>query len=146
MGKRASIVFNKPLPKEAKADLREFAEVIGERVMGGKKFVCLLSSDVHLRKLNSDFLGHDYATDVLSFPSGEPEELGEMAISMERASEQADEQGHTMIEEIKILMLHGALHLMGMDHEKDKGEMRAAETSWRKELGLGAGLIERARG
>ena len=71
--------------------------------------------------------------------------LGEMAISVERAKEQANEFGHTLEDEIEILMLHGVLHLMGMDHERDSGRMRRAETQWRKTLGLPGGLIERAQ-
>ena len=58
--------------------------------------------------------------------------LGEMAISVERAAEQAAEFGHPFSEEIKILMLHGVLHLLGMDHEKDRGAMARAEKRWRK--------------
>jgi probable rRNA maturation factor len=116
-------------------------------VARGRKFRCLLAGDRELRRLNRIFLGNDYPTDVLSFP--EPgvnrEFLGEMAISVHRASEQADEFGHSVEDEIAILMLHGILHLLGMDHERDRGRMRHAETRWRKKLGLPVGLIERAR-
>ena len=68
-----------------------------------------------------------------------------MAISVERAQEQARSRGHGLEEEIGILMLHGLLHLLGMDHENDRGRMARAETRWRKKLGLPAGLIERVR-
>ena len=68
-----------------------------------------------------------------------------MAISLDRASAQAKELGHSLDEELRILMLHGALHLCGMDHETDSGEMRRAETRWRKRFGLALGLIERAQ-
>ena len=70
--------------------------------------------------------------------------MGEMAISVERAAEQAREHGHSVEEEIGLLMLHGLLHLMGMDHHKDHGKMRRAENRWRKKLGLPMGLVERA--
>lgn len=145
MGKRSSILFRKTLPKTERDSLRAFAEELAERVVEGKSFVCLISDDKHLKQLNSQFLGADYATDVLSFPSGEDENLGELAISIERAREQAEAQGHGLADELKILMLHGVLHLKGLDHESDRGQMRRAETKWRKLFGLGAGLIERAR-
>lgn len=145
MGKRSSILFRKPLPTEERAALRAFAKELSDKLLEGRTIVCLLSDDVHLHQLNKEFLGHDFPTDVLSFPSGETDELGELAISLERATEQAIKQGHTLLEELKILMLHGALHLSGMDHEKDRGEMKRLETKWRKTLGLPAGLIERSR-
>jgi len=71
--------------------------------------------------------------------------LGEIAISFERAKEQAGEFGHSVIQEIEILMLHGLLHLLGMDHEADRGQMSRSERKWRASLGLPAGLIERVR-
>lgn len=70
--------------------------------------------------------------------------LGELAISKERAAAQAREHGHSIEQEIQILMLHGVLHLLGMNHERDGGQMARAETAWRERLGLPAGLIERA--
>jgi probable rRNA maturation factor len=94
-----------------------------------------------LRRLNRTFRGKDYATDVLSFPS---EDMPELAISFDRAAAQASELGHSVEEELRILMLHGLLHLAGMDHETDAGSMARAETRWRKRLGLPSGLIERA--
>ena len=124
--------------------LREFAERLRAEVSGGKSFVCLVADDHELRRLNREFLKHDYATDVLSFPEPGPEGLGEIAISADRAAAQAAERGHTIEQEIEILMLHGLLHLVGMDHEADRGAMRRAETKWRKALGLPGGLIERA--
>ncbi len=96
--------------------------------------------------MNREFLRNDYPTDVLSFPKLEPNgPLGEIAISADRAREQAKEYGHAVDDEIRILMLHGVLHLMGMDHESDRGRMRRAESKWRRQLGLPAGLIERVR-
>ncbi len=145
MGKRSSILFRKTIPKEERFVLRAFAEELAEQVLEGKSFDCLISNDKQLHQLNLQFLGADYATDVLSFPSGEGENLGELAISIERAAEQAAEQGHALVDEMKILMLHGVLHLKGLDHETDRGQMRRVETKWRKLFGLGAGLIERTR-
>ncbi len=84
------------------------------------------------------------ATDVLSFPAPErADDLGEIAISWDRAVDQSREMGHAAGDEVRVLMLHGVLHLLGMDHETDAGEMRRAESRWRKKLGLPQGLIER---
>lgn len=129
-----------------RAGLRAFARLLRDGVAGGRAFTCLLTRDAELQRLNRDFLGHDYPTDVLSFPSGARDGMmGELAISVDRAAEQAAGHGHTLDQEIRILMLHGVLHLTGMDHEGDRGRMRRAETRWRKTFGLPAGLIERAR-
>lgn len=126
--------------------LRLFQESITSLLTAGRTFTCLLTSDTELRRLNAAFLGHDYPTDVLSFPSLDGEEaLGELAISSARAKAQAAEFNHPVETEIEILMLHGVLHLLGHDHETDKGVMRRLESRWRQKLGLPAGLIERAR-
>jgi probable rRNA maturation factor len=71
--------------------------------------------------------------------------LGEIAISYPRAKAQAEEFTHTIANEIEILMLHGVLHLLGLDHESDHGQMARAERKWRASLGLPSGLIERMR-
>ena len=79
-----------------------------------------------MRNLNRAFLGKDRPTDVLSFPSGEPQEeafLGDLAIDLAVAGRQAKRMGHSVDREIQILLTHGLLHLLGHDHEKDKGEM-----------------------
>ena len=126
--------------------LRLFQDTLTTLLTSGRAFTCLLTSDAELRRLNNTFLGHDYATDVLSFPALEGEEsLGELAISATRAKAQAAEFGHPIEAEIEILMLHGALHLLGHDHETDKGAMRRLESRWRQKLSLPAGLIERTR-
>jgi probable rRNA maturation factor len=72
-----------------------------------------------------------------------PPYLGDIAISLQRARAQARRWGHSIEDEIRILMLHGVLHLRGMDHDGDSGEMARTETRWRRKLGLPAGLIER---
>ncbi len=126
--------------------LRDFHKRLCETVASGNRFCCLLTDDRELQRLNLQFLGHDYPTDVLSFPEPGPDGfLGEMAISVERAAAQARQFGHSTDEEIEILMLHGALHLLGMDHETDRGQMARAEKRWRTTLGLASGLVERVR-
>lgn len=125
--------------------LRALAEQLAGSVAGGRRFACLLTDDRELRRLNREFLGKDYPTDVLSFPEPGPDDfLGEMAISVERAKQQARECGHRLDQEIAILMLHGVLHLTGLDHATDRGRMARAEKRWRTKLGLPAGLIQRA--
>lgn len=141
-----SLIFNAAPRRLRRRELRSFAASLCVEVAGGRGFACLVTTDAELQRLNRDFRGCDYPTDVLSFPSGQPAgSLGDIAISAARAAEQAREHGHEIAEEIRILMLHGVLHLMGMDHENDNGRMSRAERRYRRELGLGAGLIERAR-
>lgn len=128
-----------------KTELRQFlvraAEAIG---LKGEVHV-LLSDDAALRRLNKAFRKKDKATDVLSFPAAEgfADIAGDLAISLETAARQAAEHGHTLKEEVRILLLHGLLHLAGYDHETDAGEMAAEEVRLRSELGLPTGLIER---
>jgi probable rRNA maturation factor len=133
-------------PEEKRA-IRAFARTASKRVVNRRTFTCVISDDRELRTLNAIFLGHDYPTDVLSFPMGETaDNLGEIIISAERAQVQAAEFGHDRIDEIQILILHGLLHLAGMDHETDRGEMARVENKWREELGLPTSLIARSRG
>lgn len=125
--------------------LEKFAAALRDRVTKGGAFHCLVTGDAELRRLNRDFLSKDYATDVLSFPAADPSDgIGDLAISLGRARAQARECDHSLEIEVEILMLHGVLHLLGMDHESDSGRMRRAETKWRKAFGLPTGLIERA--
>jgi probable rRNA maturation factor len=107
----------------------------------------LLAEDRTLRRLNREFRGKDKATDVLSFPTVQDvaqEHAGDLAISLETAARQAAQHGHTLREELCILLLHGLLHLDGMDHETDGGEMAAREGELRRRLRLPIGLIGRS--
>ncbi len=107
----------------------------------------LLTTDRKIRQLNRQFRGMDKATDVLSFPAPKAvagEVAGDLAISVPTARRQAREQGHTLAAEIKVLILHGLLHLAGYDHERDEGEMARRERLLRGRLGLPLGLIERS--
>src|SRR5580658_5969815 len=132
------LLFRHPSRRVRRTPLRAFLTELVKRLSGRQAVTCLITTDAELRRLNRQFRGKDYATDVLSFPPDE------MAISLDRAVEQAKELNHSLDAELRILMLHGLLHLCGMDHEADSGEMRRAETRWRKKLGLPSGLIERA--
>jgi probable rRNA maturation factor len=109
----------------------------------------LLADDRTLRRLNREFRGKDKATDVLSFPAAEEfagKFAGDLAISVETAARQAREHGHSLRDEVRVLLLHGLLHLRGMDHETDRGEMAAREAELRERLRLKSGLIARVEG
>jgi len=132
------------------ADLRPravqlFARKLEREIAGGRPFDVLITGDAELRRLNREFRGKDYPTDVLSFPSAAKPFLGDLAISAARARAQARRFGHSTEDEVRILMLHGVLHLTGLDHEADSGVMARAEKRWRARLGLPNGLIERVR-
>ncbi len=106
----------------------------------------LLTSDGELKRLNRRFRGKNQATDVLSFPApGEvaQEHAGDLAISLDMAACQAAAYGHSLRDEVRILLLHGLLHLYGLDHETDKGQMAAREIGLRRELRLPSSLIDR---
>jgi len=157
-----TVTFRRPAAGVRPRALARFARRLQSEVAGGRAFDCLITGDVELRRLNREFRGKDYATDVLSFranrsltvaaqkrdateprPSGSGMYLGDIAISIQRARAQGRKFGHGTEHEIRILMLHGLLHLLGMDHESDRGEMARAELRWRTKLGLRNGLIER---
>jgi probable rRNA maturation factor len=107
----------------------------------------LVTSSRELRTLNRRFRGKDQPTDVLSFPSGfgpAKDLAGDVAISAEIAAQNARRLGHPVSQEIKILVLHGVLHLAGYDHHKDRGEMARKEERLRKQLRLPSALIERS--
>lgn len=141
-----TLLFGRLRRRLPRARLREQARRIARLVAAGRPFTCLLAGDRQLRRLNRQFLGRDYPTDVLAFPAPDSaSHLGDLAISVPRAAAQARRRAHSIEEEIGILMLHGLLHLLGFDHQTDRGRMARAETRWRKRLGLPAGLTERVR-
>jgi probable rRNA maturation factor len=115
----------------------------------------LVTSSAEMKSLNRRFRSKDQATDVLSFPAL-PEVktrlktlyAGDIAISAEIAAENAKSLGHSAGLEIKILALHGILHLRGYDHEhkNDHGKMARREARLRRDFRLPVGLIERAAG
>jgi probable rRNA maturation factor len=106
----------------------------------------VITNNSEMRSLNRRFRGKDAATDVLSFPSvpGLPGGLtGDVAISGDIAARNAKQLGHPVEDEIKILILHGALHLAGYDHETDNGKMARKEAQLRLGLKLPVALIAR---
>jgi probable rRNA maturation factor len=141
---QTTLLFEVSAPDVSRRSARSFAKVLETELAPGRAFCCLITSDREMRRLNREFRKQDYATDVLSFPSADSGTfLGDIAISFAKAKEQAAEHGHSVSQEVDILMLHGLLHLLGMDHETDNGEMAQAERKWREKLGLPTGLIER---
>ncbi len=143
------VLFRRVRDRLDRQSLREFAAALRDFVAAGRPFCCLLAHDSHLLRLNRRFLGRDYPADVLAFPSHVPDPppapLGDVAISVDRAREQAARLGHSTEDEIRILMLHGVLHLLGLDHETDGGRMRRIERRWRRQFRLPARRIPRRR-
>ncbi|MFZ0991657.1 MAG: rRNA maturation RNase YbeY, partial [Candidatus Sulfotelmatobacter sp.] len=111
----------------------------------------LVTSSSELKSLNRRFRGADKATDVLSFPAPPvtarqaKRVSGDVAISADIARENARRFGHSAADEVKILVLHGILHLAGFDHERDNGAMARKESRLRRQLKLEGSLIERAQ-
>ena len=110
-----------------------------------------LVGDAAIRRLNRQYRRIDRVTDVLSFPASRPPHsqtpvfLGDLAIALAVARRQARQQGHALSRELRILALHGLLHLLGYDHETDRGEMQRLEERLRRRAGLPPGLISRFR-
>jgi probable rRNA maturation factor len=144
----STLLFEHPSRRIRRRELRLFLANLAQRLGKGRAVTCLITRDRRLRAMNRTFRGKDYVTDVLSFPanydcSSHQGSLGELAISLDRAAHQAAALGHSVEEELRLLILHGMLHLAGLDHETDRGEMARAEIRWRKRLGLPVGLVER---
>lgn len=110
----------------------------------------LLTSDAELKRLNQTFRNKNQPTDILSFPAdpipGLPlahQHAGDLALSLDTAARQAAAHGHSLATELRILLLHGLLHLAGLDHESDTGEMAARESELRIRFRLPNTLIAR---
>ena len=140
------VIFQKRVPDLTELALDRFL-ARARRAAGLKaKVNVLVTSSTEMKSLNRQFRDKDKPTDVLSFPAepGMQKELaGEIAISAEIATRNARELGHSPAEEVKILALHGILHLRGYDHECDNGQMARREKQLRAKLHLPLGLIER---
>lgn len=116
--------------------------------------VVLLATDARVRALNRRYRRQDHVTDVLSFPAlrtwapvsaVRSRALGDIVIATGRAGRQARAAGHSLTTELRVLALHGLLHLLGFDHESDDGQMVRLEATLRRRGGLREGLIERVR-
>jgi probable rRNA maturation factor len=140
------VILHKRVPDLTELALDRFL-ACARRAAGLKGGVnVLVTSSAEMKSLNRRFRGKDKPTDVLSFPA-EPgagkQFAGEIAISAEIATQNARALGHTPAEEVKILALHGILHLRGYDHECDNGAMARREKQLRAKLHLPLALIER---
>lgn len=120
---------------------KKWLRKIGERGVFNVVFV----ANEEIRELNRQWRNKDSATDVLSFPmdaeeppKGEPWEIGDVIVSVERAEEQAEEYGHSLERELSFLFVHGALHVLGFDHEtkKEEKEMFARQDLVLESLGI----------
>jgi len=145
------ISWQKTVPGLGEATLRRFIlKACRAAGLAGEVDV-LITSNLRMRALNRRFRGKDKATDVLSFPSAEVQptfkghaiNAGDIAISAEIAARNAHQLGHSAASEVKILVLHGILHLAGYDHETDNGTMARKESRLRRKLHLPSGLIGR---
>src|SRR5580698_3079891 len=143
------IVIRKPVAGVSAAALTRFVALAQRSAGLGGAVDVLLDGSPDLRALNRRFRGKNQATDVLSFPAGDGPRngfAGDIAISVDIAKQNARRLGHTAADEIKILCLHGLLHLAGFDHERDQGQMARKELNLRRRLGLVSGLTERNSG
>lgn len=147
------VILEKPVASLSRSALERF--VLKARRAAGLRGMAnvLVTSSPQVRNLNRQFRGKDKDTDVLSFPAPAPARsrfhkqalAGDIAISADIAAKNAARLGHSAAQEVKILALHGILHLAGFDHERDNGRMARRETQLRQALRLPAGLIERSQ-
>ena len=133
-----------------KGDLTRFLKSAIDAIGLKGSVSVLLTDDAMLRELNRQYRHKDKPTDVLSFPAatvpgqeGRKTLAGDLAVSLDTAERQAEAFAHPLDLEVKVLLLHGLLHLAGFDHETDAGEMARIERKLRKQFDLPSGLIQR---
>jgi len=146
------VILQKKVPGLSKSALERFVSRARQAARLRGNVNVLVTGSGAVRSLNRQFRGHNKATDVLSFPSPHSAALvrkrvlaGEIAISADIATQNAIRLGHSISREVKILTLHGILHLAGFDHERDNGQMARKEAKLRRALRLPVALIERAQ-
>ena len=124
-------------------DVKELNDIYN--YLTNKDIELILTNDKEIQELNKTYRQKDKPTDVLSFPlqnlEGMP--LGSIIISIDTAKKGAEEFGHLIEDEIKLLFIHGLLHLLGYDHEIDNGEMREKEKEIIKKFSLPKSLVIR---
>lgn len=147
------VIFNKKIAGLSEGSLNHFVLRARKAVRMKGSVDVLVTSSSAMRSLNLRFRGKNKATDVLSFPaedlsngsSGRSSFAGEIAISADIALDNARRLGHSGASEVKVLVLHGILHLAGYDHERDNGVMARKETNLRRALRLPLSLTERGQ-
>ena len=141
------VIFHKPVAGVSELSLARFLARARRAAGLRNRVTVLVAGNQELRELNRRFRGQNRPTDVLSFPAA-PEAnhvlAGDIAISVEIAAANAARLGHPRATELKVLILHGLLHLAGYDHANDNGAMARREAQLRRELRLPDNLIERA--
>src|SRR5437588_1324547 len=135
------IVLDPPISGISEAALASFARRAQKLARVSGEVSILIAGNRRIQELNRRFRKKNKPTDVLSFPRSPG---GDIAISAAIAAKNAARYGHAPAEEIKVLILHGMLHLAGYDHETDNGKMAARESVLRKKLKLPGSLIQRA--
>jgi len=135
------IILETPVEDADEAELVRFARKTRKLAGLSGEVAILVTGNRRLQELNRRFRKKNRPTDVLSFPR---DGGGDIAISAPLAAENAALYGHNPADELKILILHGMLHLAGYDHETDAGEMASREARLRAMLKLPASLTERA--
>jgi probable rRNA maturation factor len=141
------IIFEKKLGRVGRAGLEQFLRQTRRLAGVEGEVAVLVTGRCHIQELNRRFRRKNKPTDVLSFPRehNNGNSGGDIAICAEIASDNARRYGHSVAQEIKILLLHGMLHLAGYDHESDRGEMARKEAALRARLNLPASLIGRSQ-
>lgn len=129
-----------------RTNLAEFVAEVCEQIRLAGAVTVLVTGSREIRVLNGRFRGKPQPTDVLSFPGPAFVDgfAGDIAVSADIAAQNARAMGHSTALEVKILVLHGILHLAGYDHESDQGDMNRLEQRLRRKLSLPTALIERA--
>src|SRR3954465_14772652 len=135
------VIMEAKIAEVSPEGLEGFVGVVGGEARLKGDVNVLLTNNRKMRELNRRFRRKDKTTDVLSFPSLDG---GDIAVSVPMAKQNARALGHEVGDELKILILHGALHLKGHDHERDNGSMARLEQRLRKKLALPMSLTERA--
>jgi len=125
-------------------DITEIEEIAN--FITDKDFELIVVNNEEIKEINKEYRNIDKATDVLSFPldvvcEGMP--IGSIIISADKVKEGAKYYNHLELDEFKLLFIHGLLHLIGYDHEVDKGEMRAKEQEIINKFNLPKSLIVR---
>lgn len=140
-----TIIYKQRVAGLSRGDLIDFVAKACRAVSLRGTVSVMITTNREIRALNWRFKGSDRPTDVLSFPAPLFVKgfAGDIAISADFALRTARSLGHPCRDEIRILALHGILHLAGYDHEDDHGEMARTEQLLREKLKLPAGLIER---